>query len=66
MTIDSLYDLYIDYKLIKNYENEIEYKSYKFSLKMFIVYNHVLNMIKNKEYESNPVNNLFKKWFSHK
>jgi hypothetical protein len=44
-------------------ENKIEYKSYKSSLKMYVIYNYMLNIAKNKEYKNEPINNLFNKWF---
>ena len=44
-------------------ENEIEYKSYKSSLKMYVIYNYMLNVAKNKEHDIEPINNLFNKWF---
>ena len=43
--------------------NEIEYKSYEHSLKMYVVYNYLLNIAKNKEQNNDPINNLFNKWF---
>ena len=44
-------------------ENEIEYKTYDHSLKMYIIYNYMLNVAKNKEHNNEPINNLFNKWF---
>lgn len=46
--------------------NEIEYKNYKSSLKMYIMYNHMMNIIKNDKNEVNSVNYLFNKWFVNK
>ena len=43
--------------------NEIEYKSYKYSLKMYVVYNYLLNVAKSKEHNNDPINYLFNKWF---
>ena len=44
-------------------DDEIEYKSYKSSLKMYVIYNYVLNIAKNKEQNNDSVNYLFNKWF---
>ena len=44
-------------------ENEIEYKTYDHSLKMYVIYNYMLNVVKNKEHNIEPINNLFNKWF---
>ena len=44
-------------------ENEIEYKS---SLKMYVIYNYMLNVAKNKEQNNDPINILFNKWFINK
>ena len=30
---------------------------------MFVTYNYVLNMVKEKELDDNPMNKLFNKWF---
>ena len=30
---------------------------------MFVTYNYVMNMIKDKNHENNKVNKLFNKWF---
>jgi hypothetical protein len=43
--------------------NSSDFNSYNSSLKMYIIYNHVINMIKDKDHEINPVNNLFNKLF---
>ena len=43
--------------------NVRDFNSYDSSLKMYIIYNHVINMIKDKDHEINPVNNLFNKLF---
>ena len=43
--------------------NGSDFNSYDSSLKMYIIYNHVINMIKNKDHKINPVNNLFNKLF---
>jgi hypothetical protein len=43
--------------------NSSDFNSYDSSLKMYIIYNHVINMIKDKDREINPVNNLFNKLF---
>ena len=47
-------------------ENEIEYKSYNSSLKMYVIYNYMLNVAKNKEQNNDPINILFNKWFINK
>ena len=47
----------------EEYNNDYDYKSYNFSLKMFVTYNYVMNMVKDKNHENNKVNNLFSKWF---
>jgi len=44
-------------------DNEMEYKSYDYLLKMYVRYNFMLNVAKNKEHYICPVNNLFSKWF---
>ena len=45
-------------------ENEIEYKTYNHSLKMYVIYNYMLNVTKNKEnIVDDPINYLFCKWF---
>ena len=43
--------------------NVRDFNSYDSSLKMYIIYNHVINIIKDKDHEINPVNNLFNKLF---
>ena len=47
----------------EEYNNDNDYKSYNFSLKMFVTYNYVMNMIKDNNHENNKVNKLFNKWF---
>ena len=44
-------------------DDEIEYKSYHKSLKIYVAYNYLLNVAKNKEQNDNSINYLFNKWF---
>jgi prophage antirepressor-like protein len=43
--------------------NDYDFNTYKSTLKMFVTYNYVLNMAKEKELDNNPINKLFNKWF---
>lgn len=43
--------------------NDYDFNTYKSTLKMFVTYNYVLNMAKEKELDVNPINKIFNKWF---
>ena len=47
----------------KGGSNDYDFNTYKSALKMFVTYNYVLNMAKEKELDDNPINKLFNKWF---